>query len=70
MKATGRAGFAAMGVIGLLLAAACASETPPGQNSTSDRDRTGQQAAPVGPSDPAPPGGPPGYSTAFPPAIY
>jgi hypothetical protein len=58
-----------MGVIGLLLAAACAAAPPPGQNA-SDRDRTSRQAAPVGPGDPAPPGGPPGYSTAFPPAIY
>lgn len=66
MKAGRRAGIAAIGVAGLLLAAACASEGSPGRND-SDRDRTGLQTAPP---DPPPPGGPPGYSTAFPPAVF
>lgn len=69
MKAARRAGIAAVGIAGLLLAA-CADRppsSPPAQGTAAaGRDRT----APAGPPDPPPPGAPPGYSTAFPPAIF
>ena len=70
MKAARHAGIATISIVWLLLAAACADApgSGPPVHGTSTADRDGP--TPVGPPDPPPPGSPPGYSTAFPPAVF